>query len=334
MKKFFLVGTVILLSCVLFVGAGQITVLRIKVQVANAHSEPDSDSKTLKKIPVGTLLEGKSKLGDWYEILITDDQGETTSAYIHAMVVDVVSGEEAPPPDPQPQTPVVTPPPTQTPPPAEPVSASVKTFPKGGFRVFGGFASSNVSTSSIPGFDLNQYKSSRTGFTGGIGFERGSRVAFVLEVLYLPKGAKFTGNYAYPDLGVNVDFDLVSTIGSISVPLMLKIRFMPGSTPYILGGGEVGFITSNELKYTITEQNSGQSLSGTEDLIDGTNKIDYGLVFGLGYELNALSIPLFIEGRYHLGLADIAGTSEDFPDVSDTDSVKTNVLLILVGIRF
>jgi hypothetical protein len=215
-----------------------------------------------------------------------------------------------------------------------PLVPSVKVYPKGGFRVLGGLTSANVSTSPIPGLDVDQYKSPLAGFTGGIGYDSGSRVAVVVDVLYLQKGAKFKGNYYNPGMGSNFDFVIDSTISTISAPIMLKFRFMPGSTPYILGGGEIAFITSNKLKYTITELNSGQTLDGTEDLIDGTNSIDYGLVFGAGYELNTRFIPLFIEGRYHLGLADIAGIDEDYPQVEDTDSVKTNVLLFMIGIRF
>ena len=75
-----------------------------------------------------------------------------------------------------------------------------------------------------------------------------------------------------------------------------------------------------------------QSLSESEDKKDDTKDLDYGLVFGAGYEFSGL-VPLIVEAKYHLGLADIAGTSEDF-ETQDSSYVKTRSLLVMVGVKF
>jgi hypothetical protein len=197
-------------------------------------------------------------------------------------------------------------------------------------------ASANVSTNADPvdGFDINDYKKSKLGFFGGVGYERGGRLSFEADVLYMQKGVKFEG--AIPQsLGEDVQgrFSVTSSINVISIPVVIKYRIMPGNTPYFFGGGEFSLILSNDVDYEFTDPD-GVKVSGSEDAIDGTEDFDYGLVFGAGYELNNFTIPIFFEVRYHLGIADIAGTDEEFPQVEDTDSAKTSALVFLVGIRF
>ena len=65
--------------------------LRVKVQVANVRAEPDMNSAIVKQVNLGTQLEFRQKIGDWFEIMVTDDKGTVISGYINNSVVDVVS---------------------------------------------------------------------------------------------------------------------------------------------------------------------------------------------------------------------------------------------------
>ena len=221
----------IVASGVLF---AQTYVLKVKVQVANVRMEPDTNSAIVKKFPLGTLLESKNKLGDWFEIVITDDEGNTQSAYIHYMVVDIIAGGEQ-----QPEQPVQRE--ISRPRDVQPPSVlGVGDYPRGGFKILGGLASANIATSDVPveGIDINDYKKSKLGFFGGVGYERGSRLSFEANVLYMQKGVKYEG--AVPQeigQGTQGNFAVTSSLNVISIPVLVKYRIMPGNTPYVFGRG-------------------------------------------------------------------------------------------------
>lgn len=88
----------ILLICLLtvsFLESGQLIVLKVRIQTANVRSEPDLGSAIIKQLRLGDLLEANSRLGDWYEIVVTDRSGNIASAYIHSSSVEVVSAPKA-----------------------------------------------------------------------------------------------------------------------------------------------------------------------------------------------------------------------------------------------
>lgn len=71
--------------------AKETTVLRVKIQTATVRAEPDPNGAVVKYVTSGTQLEPRQKLGEWYEIVVTDEKKTSISAYIHSSVVDVVS---------------------------------------------------------------------------------------------------------------------------------------------------------------------------------------------------------------------------------------------------
>jgi outer membrane protein len=74
--------------------AGPSVILKVKVQTANVRSEPDMSSEAVAQVKLGTLLESSNKVGDFYEISITDKDGRTVYGFIHASVVEVLAAEE------------------------------------------------------------------------------------------------------------------------------------------------------------------------------------------------------------------------------------------------
>lgn len=331
MKKLIPIGLLLLIITVSGLYAQQTIVLKVKVTVANARSEPDPNSMVVKQIQQGTLVEAKSKLGSWYEIVVTDETGNVVSAYIHENVVEVVGAPEPPPP-PQPTQPPQRPPADLT-----PARISYGPASRSGFKIIAGALSSKLKISEEPGFDPDQYMKSNIGIMIGAGYEMDmGNLAIEIDAIYMQKGAKFEGTFKDDDPFDPVDaaFEATSKIAEISFPILVKVRLMPGSTPYILGGAEVAYVTSSKIDYSVTDNIGNQSQSGSEDAKEGTEDLDYGIVFGAGYELATGPIPIMVEFRYHYGLADIMGTSEQAEQVESGDFVKTRAIVVMVGVKF
>lgn len=344
MKKtlvFCFFALVLSLSLVL---AFQTYVLKVKVQTANVRSEPDQNASVIKTLPFGTILESSMKIEEWYEIIIDDGSGNKVSAFINASVVNVISGEETP--TQSVQSPVE----THQQPAAAPVYqqpteyVAPRTYSGGGIRLLGGLTSSNITYKSQfeegSGQNLGQYIKSRLGPMGGIGYEIGSRFSLEFNVMYMPKGAKFKGQYdATAQGGGKINFDMDMAINEISVPVFIKIKFLPGSTPFLFGGGEVGYVLSSKLTSSYTA--NGETKKDEQDLLkndqgeSSLNRIDFGLVFGGGYELSLGSMRLTIEARYHMGRANLLKQTQASKDVAtDKDYFRSNALVILGGIKF
>jgi hypothetical protein len=331
MKRILILGLGLALILVLGLSAAQSYVLKVKVMTANVRSEPDASSSVIKQLPQGTLLESRQKIGDWYEISITDDTGKSLSGYINNSVVDVVSGEKkeiAPP------VPVVQPQRATEPPPvvyqAPPPSYSSASF--GGFKIMGGLTSASMTYKSQPGYEtFDSYKKPISGLGGGIGFEMGSQIGIELDLLYIRKGIRFQGS----DSGT--DFDVKMNIDELSVPVMLKIHILKqAGAPdfYLMGGGEAAYVVQAKASYSYTV--TGETpVSGSEDIKKDLNQLDYGLVFGAGFGLPLGGVSLFVEGRYHMGLAVIQKSSGGYEGTVPSDSIpKTNVLAIFAGLKF
>lgn len=167
----------------------------------------------------------------------------------------------------------------------------------------------------LAGFNLSNYHSteldpppeSKLGFWGGIGLEWGNQnLIGELDVLYFQKGAKAEIG------GEPTEY----TLSEISVPLMIRFKFLPDTSPFIFGGGEVGYVIS----YKADANNL------TENVKDTVKSLDYGLIFGAGLELWIGDVAITVEGRYHYGLAPMGEEGEL--------QFKTNSFALLLGLIF
>lgn len=130
----------------------------------------------------------------------------------------------------------------------------------------------------------------KPGYLFGLGVEGGvGSLNYEVDILY------FLKTNSYISRGWNYE------LGEISVPFMAKIKLFSRSTPFLLAGGEVAYILSHKQK---PEPWGGDSVY---DMMDGTRRIDYGLVVGTGYELDVGGVILELSGRYHHGLAKVSG---------------------------
>jgi opacity protein-like surface antigen len=350
MKKHLFFCLVLAVLAVGLVLAAETVVLKVKVQAANVRTEPNTNSTIIRAVPLGTLLESDQKSGDWYRIAIDDGKGNQVTGWIYAKIVDVVGGGEAE--QPQPERPKAEPEPEREPATApvtyrQPASyATPKVYSGGGIRLLGGLTSSSISydqarLDELQGEqDFAQYLKSRPGLYGGVGFEFGSRLSLEFDVMYMPKGAKFEGDFDTPE-GHTYSFSANLVANQLSVPVLVKFKILPGSTPYVFAGGEAGYVLSSKLSWSYS--GNGQSDKGEQDLLKTTdgeasnlNRFDYGLIFGAGYELALSGLKLTIEGRYHMGMSNMFkdNTSSETMGLTDKDYIHSKALVVLAGIKF
>ncbi len=145
----------------------------------------------------------------------------------------------------------------------------------------------------------------KTGFFIGGGIELFSvpNISLDIDGFYFRKGSKFKSETE----------ELDYTLDVISITPLVRVKFLPGPSPYVLGGGEFSYILTHKL--------DGVDIKNT------TKSFDYGLVFGAGYQMSMPGASLFFEGRYHLGVANI------LKDPAPGESLKTKALVVLVGIK-
>jgi hypothetical protein len=343
-------GVLCVLILVLFPVWGNAEQIKIRVIVESATilARPNVDSEILQKVPIGVILEADAQRGEWYQVTLPPDQeGKVRSGFIKSSFVEVISriGTVEPQKKTEPVRtiePVKTIQPRQktvTKPAPEKIAYKEKRYGTSGTKIMGGFVSANLDlTTSIDvagaELDLDRYKKSKAGFTGGIGYEIGSKIALEIDLFYIQKGAKFQGETFIPDLGISGNFSVTQSINQISLPVLLKVRVLPGSTPYFFGGGEVAFVLSSEISYTLEDTMTGAAVKDTEDTKDSIKDIDYGLVFGAGFEINFGPIPFYVEGRYHMGLANLLDTSNEEEQLADSNQIKTQALIFVAGIKF
>ena len=306
--------------------------VRIVVDSAKLHLKPNPASQVISTVPLGAILELVLQKDDWYWVKLPPDQnGFVLSGYIHSRDTEVLDGK----PTAQSQTALPVPLPKKQPvqtnsrpqyqPPA--ITKPQKTFQ---VKLMGGLGLANLSflDFSLGGQDvLESAKQSQSEILGGIGLSFGKTFGIEVDALYMRKGAKFADETTIKGVLIEVDSNL--NIDQLSIPILAKYKFTPGSSPFILAGGEVGLVISAKLAYSLT---AGQiSQSGEEDVKDDLRSIDYGLVFGAGYEAALGGLSVGLEGRYHLGLQNILDTSAN-PD-SD-EYIKTSVAVIAGFIKF
>ena len=290
------------------------TILKVKVQTANVRSGPDAASPVIAKVASGTLLEASGREGAWYEVTVSDKDGKEVTGYIHNSVVSVINGKEEeateeeaeeeeearPAPAPRRQAPSY---------------RAAKEYAAGGVKLMGGLSMGNLNVSEeIP---AAAKKTSKMGFMGGLGYESGGQIAFEMDLLYSPGGAVFKPS----DPALKAKLALSGT--AITMPIMLKVRFLKGTTPYLLAGGEVGYILNQKVVATAADGTEAE-----EDITDEINRLYYGVCFGGGFELQAGGMNVLFEARYRLGLSNLVKEPEE------GEYVKATALSFLLGFRF
>jgi len=155
---------------------------------------------------------------------------------------------------------------------------------------------------------------------GGIEFFFTRNIGVEIDLLYFQKGS----NSELLRQGIpysRTDYSLKV----ISVPLLLKVKLRPDSSPYILCGCEFSYILSHNSKVS-SEELQGQVLFEV-NLDEQTKSYDFAVVLGGGFEIKMQGFSFFIEGRYHLGMRNIISDYYPF------ESIKTKAEVLLFGFK-
>ena len=174
---------------------------------------------------------------------------------------------------------------------------------------------------SVLGDDYTYEISSKKGFLlgAGIEFNLARNISFEIDALYLQKGTKAHKSYSLLEIYVAPQ---KYTLHVISIPVLLKIKFLRGTSPYILGGHELSLVLSHGSRSSLD--------GGTEDFIsrkEDTTTFESSLVFGGGLEMKVKAASFFIEGRYHYGLNNIIKGQIDW------ESTKTRSVALILGFK-
>jgi hypothetical protein len=136
------------------------------------------------------------------------------------------------------------------------------------------------------------------------------------EILYSAQGAEKSGlKYEY---------------NYINVPIMGKYYVMDGLN--VQFGPQIGFLASAKSKGGFSFEDL--DIEGTGDIKDFTQKVDFGLNFGVGYEL---PMGLFFDARYNLGLTKVnkkINIDEELDLDIEQKDIKNGVFQISVGYKF
>ena len=294
--------------------------IRVAVTEADIRLEPNINSAVMAQIPLGAVLEVRQKKGEWYEVnLPPDDRGFIRRGFIHADFVEIVKDKN--------QEKKVEPIRQERIYQTSPRSKPMRRGP--GFKLMGGLSFGSIYHSGIEygGYDESEWKKYQMGLSGGLGMESGGSVGLEIDILYLQKGVSYQGETDFQGQPLTAEFNLI--LNEISAPVMLKIKFTNGSTPFILVGGEIAYILSSKVNWSYSFGTTSQS--GIEDTSENTNMIDYSAVFGAGFEFNMGGAVFVIEGRYHHGLANLVKESGY---TAPEDWVKTKAIVLMGGIRF
>jgi len=152
-------------------------------------------------------------------------------------------------------------------------------------------------------------------FAGGLFFNLGiGFFSFQPEILYVRMGNRFDAD---------PNFILENWLDYIQVPVLLKINVVPAGPvrPFLCAGGYGAYL----FKATGITIEDGVELPRA-DMIDDYQKLDYGVIGGVGLTFKLPGLSITVEGRYNYGLRDI--------DTFEGEFMRNTSLMALVGIGF
>ena len=182
-----------------------------------------------------------------------------------------------------------------------------------------GIASANVSIDP----DSDGSFDSKTGFILGAVLEYPLN-----DNLNLRSGVSLTakGTQSSEELA-GAKFESSLDLSYLTIPILAQYKFnTSATTPYLLGGLDIGILMSAEAEVTISGTGFFDGTT-TEDLKDSLSSTDIAFNIGAGYMIERGYSKIYVEILYSLGLLDI-------DSVDDNVAVKTKGIIIGVGYIF
>jgi hypothetical protein len=175
---------------------------------------------------------------------------------------------------------------------------------------------------------MEPYHEYRIGVCAGFGLETRGRLGVIVELLYHLKGDKIDF-----DDGVDLQKSTIA-IHEMSLPVLLKLNLSRNTGPYLMAGGEIGFVlTAIERHEIYTDLGDDEPevhySKGSENITEKLKRLNYGMVLGAGFKFRTTGLLFFTEVRYHYGLADL---SKDEIKAHPNDKMKTDAIVFAIGI--
>lgn len=194
------------------------------------------------------------------------------------------------------------------------------------FGIKGGL---NMATMSLSGGDddvnVSDYTKSLMGFHLGLTaeFPLNDMLAFETGLFYSTKGVSIEIKEE------NVNFTTDMNLNYLDIPLAFKAYFdLGGMKAYGLLGPYIGYGLSGTVSATFSvggnEQTQEDDIKWGSEADDHFRKLDYGLTFGGGLDINNITLGV----AYDMGMANIAAVQEN------DNEAKNRVLKISVGYKF
>lgn len=151
------------------------------------------------------------------------------------------------------------------------------------------------------------------------------RVSLEPGVYYSTKGAKTEEKGVMEFFGEVVAYDVEgkTTLKYLDIPVLVRFNVISGLNVFI--GPQFSYLLGNkaEVKGSISYNGIEEAISESDNSTEGMNKIDLGLVMGLGYQFdNGLNLNV----GYDLGMSNVVKES-------DTE-INNRVIQISVGYNF
>jgi len=148
---------------------------------------------------------------------------------------------------------------------------------------------------------------------------------FGIEIDLLYSNVKTKWEYSDILEGIPVDSTRVWTLGTLSMPILAKVKFPSARvTPFLGVGPELGYILSHKEKLKLTV--AGETVKETTDIMDSTTAVNFAITLCAGLNINLHQIKLVPELRFSLGLTDFYKT--------EGLSRKNSQLLLFLGLKF
>lgn len=201
------------------------------------------------------------------------------------------------------------------------LSATANAQIRGGLKIGG-----NLNFPKWEPVPLGELSSGMSFNVGGVvDFDISKNFGIEVNLLYNNHRANWDYSEFDPYYGVIVDLDIITTLQSISVPVLAKVKFPSRqATPFLGIGPEFGLILSHKSKIKVSV--NGLTDETTVDLGDDTTAINFAITLCGGLDIDLPGVTLSPELRFSLGIIDI--------DETDIGTMKNNQLILLFGVKF
>lgn len=162
--------------------------------------------------------------------------------------------------------------------------------------------------------------------TLSVGFAGGLKISDVFQLVadvgFQRKGNKFDNPFT--ETNADSTYVLKTNLDYINIPLCLKVNLGRSSKFYFQAGGYYGYLVHANFTGKL-----GEKMVKRENIIDGLERSDYGIVLGGGIETPIRpGFGVVLDVKYQIGMRDI---NKDPQVLGHTDPIRNKGLVMSMG---